>query len=54
MPNAPRVIAYALPCVVLCAAISGCGSPPENLVVGPRTFQVAYQSAVHGEIEPCG
>ena len=20
----------------------------------PRTFQVAYQSAVHGEIEPCG
>ena len=54
MPNAPRAIANALPCALLYAAMSGCGSPPEPLVVGPRSFQVAYQSAVHGEIEPCG
>jgi len=54
MLTAPKAIAYALPCAVLCASIAGCGSPPELSVVGPRSFQVAYQSAVHGEIEPCG
>ena len=39
---------------VLAATLTSCGQAPEPLVVGPRTFQIAYQSAVHGEIEPCG